>query len=88
MNLTIGSKGTAWWTNSNQQMQGACEIVKVNKQTLRVRLLEPVSASIGTWPIGHELVLPVNGSWYNHYQPAPKADGHCCIGSGCEMCVR
>ena len=40
-------------------MHGQAAVVRVNRSSIRVRLLEHVQAEHGGWPVGHELVIPL-----------------------------
>jgi len=63
MDAKEGEKAVCYWTSSNRQFRGACEVVRVNAATYRVRLLEAVKQEDGyggfiEYPVGRELVIP------------------------------
>lgn len=57
--LKPGCYVLARWTNSGRYFYGKAEVVRVNAQSIRVRLLETVAPDFwGGYPGGHEIVCP------------------------------
>jgi hypothetical protein len=57
--LAPGQRVEARWTNSHRAFRGAAEVVRVNRASIRVRLLAPVGyGGEFTYPTGHAIVLP------------------------------
>ena len=58
--LVPGMKVEVRWTNSHRFYRGLAGVVRVNKASVRVRLVEPVAVgSGGGYLPGHELVMPL-----------------------------
>lgn len=57
--LKPGSIVLARWTNSGRYFKGKATVVRVNAQSVRVRLLEKVGVDFyGGYPEGREIVCP------------------------------
>jgi hypothetical protein len=55
--LTPGQQVEARWTNSFRYYIGSAEVVRLNRASVRVRLLEAIGEN--SYPRGHVLVLPL-----------------------------
>lgn len=58
--LRPGDVVDATWSSCYSVYSGRCEVVRVNRASVRVRLLESVMTHRGVvgYPAGHELVIP------------------------------
>ena len=83
--LKVGSFAFAKWTNCNNQYEAKARIIKENKKTWVVELLQNVigprllDSSIGIiYPIGHKIQVPKIGTKGNCLiDPKPKVKALC-----------
>lgn len=84
--LAVGQRVKVRWTSSGRYFGGPGEVVKVNTQSVRVKLLEPV----GDYPTGREITAPrfMNIQWSKNNCVRPLSESELHELSRCGECGR